>query len=333
MNCDKESKPQLKGYVYFVPTGKTMQVRWGNRAVSLTNESAVALVNDLIPLLDGTHTVDDLVSQLPWERKDITDVLTFLCTNKLLEDSVVSPFPPEQEKNLEDQILYFSQFSDNKYEMQKVISRTRVLVLGKGTLFTEVLSSLEKAGISPVAGDHSKKCESKQEVKTTITEAGADIVIVAVPTFFSPLFSWVNTVCVRNAIPWTSCTCYEDKGLVGPTVIPGQTPCYTCLQLRRRSNLVHYDEFIQFETYVREHPELQRSDGALIPVLSIVAHSCVLEVIKLVTSIGTVQTAGGQLSFDPLTMEMKVHPLLKIPRCPDCGLPSKETKTERVWMK
>lgn len=342
MGFDKGFKPKLKGYVHLIPTGQNLQVRWGEQALMITNEKAVTLIKKLISFLDGNYTIDDIVSQLEWDREDILDVLTFFSNNKLLEDaSIVSPLLPQQEEELKDQISYLSRFSPNKYKLQEAISHTQVLVLGEGMLFQEVFTSLEKAGMLNIAVSSEeikgvasfKRPESKADVKKILEKAGAGRVIVATLKPFSPLFSWVNTVCLTSNVIWTSCTVYGEQGLVGPTVIPGQTPCYTCYKLRRDSNLVHYDEFIQFETYMRENPEEQKSDGALVNTFSVLANITVLELIKGITGIGTMQTAGGQISYNSLTMELKIHPILKLPRCPDCGLPSRERETAKVWMK
>lgn len=346
MNFDEQYKPKLKDYVYFVPSGPHVQVRWGEHALSINNEAAAKLTMNLITFLNGNHTVKELVSRLSWDKKDILDVLAFLHDNGFLEDaSIVSPFSLEQEKRLADQILYLSRFSSSKYELQEAISRVRPLVLGEGILFEEVLSSCQKVGMSHVAaaGDGSEKflepCathevpKGKVDVESLVEKTSADIVIVATLKPFSPLFSWVNSACLSSKTLFTSCTVFGEQGLVGPTVISGQTPCYTCYELRKKSNLVFYDEFIHFERYVGEHPELLRSDGAPMNMLSVLANVTVLEVVKIITGIGTAQTVGGQISFNPLTMEMKVHPILKLPRCPDCGLPSKEKRTAKVWMK
>jgi bacteriocin biosynthesis cyclodehydratase domain-containing protein len=343
MELHRSSRPRLKGFVHLIPEQTRIQVRWDEHAVLLTSEPAVRLVKDMAPLLNGSLTVDELISQLSvWDRKDVTDVLEFFNKYELLEDaSRVSPFTPEQQKQWGDQLLYFSHFSTDKYSLQENIVGTCVLVLGEGILYREVLSALEEAGMCivgpgdtvPQPSENAKTPASKEEVKKVIAETGADITVVATSKLFSPLFSWVNTASLSCERPWTSCSVYGGKGVVGPTVIPGQTPCYTCLRLRRSSNLVHYDEFSSFETYMEEHPYTQVSTGVPTGLPSCVAHICVLELIKLVTGIGPVKTAGGQITFNPLTMEMDIHPILKLPRCPDCGLPSKEVRTEKVWMK
>lgn len=346
MIFDGKLKLKLVDYVYFIPAGQHMQVRWGEHVLSITKKTAIKLITDLIPVLDGNHTVDELISQLAWNKKDIFDVLTFLNEKGLLEDaSIPSTLSSEQEKKLEDQILYFSRVSSEKYKIQDSLSQLHPLIIGEGTLFQEVLSSCEKAGMLQMAaaGNSNKrslkefilyeKPENKADIKSLVEKVDADVVIVATQKPFSPLFSWVNAVSLTFETMYTSCTVYGERGLVGPTVIPGQTPCYTCYELRKKSNIVHYDEFTYFETYVKKHPELQKSSGAPISMLSLVANVTILEVFKIVTGIGTAQTAGGQISFNPLTMEMEIHPILKLPRCPDCGLPSKEKRTAKVWMK
>ena len=178
-----------------------------------------------------------------------------------------------------------------------------------------------------------KLCSSpKNETEVEKILKNRDFCIVATQKPFSSLFSWVNSVSLTHGIKWTSCTVQGCIGLVGPTVIPRETPCYTCYQMRKRSNLIHYEEFVDFEEYLKNHPESEKTYGALVNTLSLLANLTVLEMVKLITGNGTTITAGSQFSFDPLSLETEIHPILKYFLTVKNKVIDNKKRTMKVWM-
>lgn len=135
-----------------------------------------------------------------------------------------------------------------------------------------------------------------------------------------------NRACLESETEWTSCRVAGFEFEIGPTVIPHQTPCYRCFDLRRKSNLTSYDEYATLEPH---WPAISRSAGALAitPGIGLAA----LEAIKALTHFAEPATYAHLHTLNLLTLEARLHPILKIPRCTHCGRSSQPRPTIHVW--
>jgi len=70
------------------------------------------------------------------------------------------------------------------------------------------------------------KIVSKEQLFNYVNK-GFDFVVRAIDTPYESV-EWLNSVCVELKIPYTSGGFLEYYGVVGPTYIPGITPCYSC---------------------------------------------------------------------------------------------------------
>ena len=125
---------------------------------------------------------------------------------------------------------------------------------------------------------------------------------------------------------WTSCRAVGFEFELGPTVIPHETPCYRCFDLRRKSNLTSSDEYALLEPHWQA---ISRSAGALAitPGIGLAA----LEVIKALTHFAEPATYAHLHTLNLLTLETRLHPILKIPRCAHCGRSSQPRPTIHAW--
>jgi len=112
---------------------------------------------------------------------------------------------------------------------------------------------------------------------------------------------------------------------VGPSVLPRETACFRCLELRRASNFPNYGSFVG----ARRALALESlSPGSLNITLGY--EVLALEVVKLLTGFGRAATHGSLFTFDLITLEAKAHPVLKVPRCPACG-PTTDRAPVTIW--
>lgn len=123
-----------------------------------------------------------------------------------------------------------------------------------------------------------------------------DLVVDAAP-LFQERFA-MNAACVRQKKPLIECAMYDlDAQLT--TLIPGQTPCLRCL----------YPE--DPPTWKREFPVFGAVSGTI-------AALAVLEVIKLVTGIGTPLT-NRMLWANLRTLDFRKLPIARRPDCAVCA--------------
>lgn len=117
----------------------------------------------LLSLLDGKHTVPDIIARVQAHNASITTeeiagVLDDLASYGLLEDAALQPpddLTPDDLMRYESQIRFFSILDlhgANRFEMQARLKRTRVAVLGLGGLGSNVLIGLAAAGVGYLRG-------------------------------------------------------------------------------------------------------------------------------------------------------------------------------------
>jgi bacteriocin biosynthesis cyclodehydratase domain-containing protein len=135
-----------------------------------------------------------------------------------------------------------------------------------------------------------------------------------------------NQAALAAKTPWTSARLAGFEFHVGPTVIPGETPCFQCFTLRLKSNLPDYSEYLFVEEYLRRE-RLRPATLAMTPGIGLLA----LEVVKALTWFSSPATYAHLYSLNLLTLQSGLHPVLKIPRCPACGRPSAPRPTIHVW--
>lgn len=140
------------------------------------------------------------------------------------------------------------------------------------------------------------------------------------------LFEAVNRAAIAAKVSWTSARMMGLEFRIGPTILPGETACYRCFQSRIASNTENLTEHRLVENF-------QRQD-ALKPVMLAATPGVdllVLEVVKALTWFTAPSCYGHLYTLDLISMEGRRHPVLKIPRCPDCGRPADGRPTIHAW--
>ncbi len=142
-----------------------------------------------------------------------------------------------------------------------------------------------------------KFLNSVQDVMEAIE--GADFVIRALDTPVDAQM-WVNEACVRKGIPSTGAGFMTQGAVIGPTVIPGVTPCLACHQ--------------------EQLPWLDRGMGAtLAPVVTITAGILANEVIAYLGQLGRLRTTTGILFVEAPTLAINHREASRDENCRVCG--------------
>ena len=124
----------------------------------------------------------------------------------------------------------------------------------------------------------------------------ADVVVDAAPLFAERYA--MNQAAVTQKKPLVECAMYDlDAQLT--TIIPGQTPCLSCI-------------------YPSDPPNWKREFPVFGAVSGMIASMAVVEVIKLITGIGE-PTAGKMLWANLRTMDFRKLPIARRDDCTVCG--------------
>lgn len=159
--------------------------------------------------------------------------------------------------------------------------------------------------------------------------AGCDVAIMCADTASVAGFESLNEACLTLGIPWMRAALDHHRGVVGPTVIPHETACFTCLTLRMRGNAAAVEDAMAFERHLREGGTATES-AVLAPFAGLVAQHASLEIVKLLTGFAHPATAGALLALDAITGETTRREVLKLPRCPACG-PGRDRPQMKIW--
>lgn len=154
----------------------------------------------------------------------------------------------------------------------------------------------------------------------------ATTAVLAEDRFNPTSYEEFNLAALESKTTWTSFRLNGFDICIGPTVIPGETACYTCFDLRLKSNMSDYEEYLLLESHLKED---DLHSGALMinPGMDLAA----LEVAKILTGFVAPTTIGQLFTLNLLTLASRSHPVLKIPRCPSCGASHQRRPQPRLW--
>jgi bacteriocin biosynthesis cyclodehydratase domain-containing protein len=329
--------------------------RTGGASFTLRGDDVARLLQWLLPQLDGRKTFEEMLAQ-PGEfsPEDIAALLGAMLQCGVVEDA--DPALPEtlsaQElSRYETQLRFFSHFSPAPHDYQAALKRARVALVGSNATRTQAATCLALAGVggitliddAPAGGEHCAEAllsrleainpfvrvESSAELEAEVRQASLVLACLDGPAV--PICERINEVCLKHEVVWTSAHVEDFFGIVGPSVIPFQTPCFKCYELRRKSNLDDDDleERSAWETLLRERRG--RSDlftALLPPFAALLGAAASVEALKLLTRFQEPTAAGAVWEIDLLTLKATVRPLLKLPRCPACG---RRSPAESPW--
>jgi bacteriocin biosynthesis cyclodehydratase domain-containing protein len=302
------SRPRLAPWVTAVELDDDrLQLRGAELSYTLRHPFLIAVYGAVAPLLDGTHTVEEIACAAEPEAAATTAVflLKLLQANGLLQVGADGNGPAPALAAWERQLRFLAHFVPDAAATQTALLGARVAVVGDRELSAAVASALGSAGIAalepPVAGDVPAPAE-------------LDLVVACQESAGFTFFDAVNRACLESGTRWLRVAVFGTTGHLGPTIVPYQTSCYTCLDLRIRS---HERDPEAFAAY-RGHPG-PADEGALAPLIGTLAAEAALEAVRLLTGFAPPSTIGRFYAVEARTPERAAHDVLKVPRCPSCG--------------
>jgi bacteriocin biosynthesis cyclodehydratase domain-containing protein len=158
--------------------------------------------------------------------------------------------------------------------------------------------------------------QTDEDVATAIE--GSDFVLGCLDPGLTSITYRLNRACLTQGVPWSVGSATAFEGIVGPTVIPHETACYLCYQMRTVACADDPGDALS---------ELKRQDSSRtdasryrenLPFGSgIVGQLLALEAFKALIGLRP-PTAGRILTVDFFGSAMKQHVVLRKPRCPAC---------------
>jgi bacteriocin biosynthesis cyclodehydratase domain-containing protein len=309
-----------------VPIGENRFAFYGEwRVIDFDHPAMVSALRAIVPLLDGASTLEQVVRCCGVTERFAIETLAVLNRHRLLEDPSGNPLG--EEGLLPLSALVGELTSDPERAVRRV-QEARPWVIGTGRLPALVATAMGECGVRggslTVLGGPTEELpgwEAKPFPVESLRESldGVSLLVTALDRAWVPFLSRINRAVIDSGTIWVPVILQGTQGMLGPTVVPRDTACYTCLRLRTLGNFADAALHLRLEE--------QQSLGApppaavtLPPFERALAGHTALEAFKLLSGLMTPQSVGRLLEFDAEHSRTFRQDVLKLPRCPACGV-------------
>lgn len=303
---------------------------WSGARLMLHDENARGVLAALVAGLDGASTPTRVLRSLGREPDDTLDDLLEL----LVQHDVVDVVPgggdgrTARDDSLASQV---AQAVSTPWHIAADLAAARlqdavVLLAGDASLTPLVLDHLSQWGVGRVlhSGGEGRDVETETEVEalapsvtSALERAGEATLLVTVTAVPDPtLTTAVNDACLSRGVPWLPLAFDGADALIGPAVLPFQTPCYQCYETRAGATLRNpatYELIRRGRRSAKDVP-LRRSPASVQTLAAMAGQ----EAARLIAT-GTTISAGRLIRFNAGLLVLDAHEVLKVPRCPSCG--------------
>ena len=267
------------------------------QGVSLLSERHTILLNDsiytyIVPLINGDHTVDEIVRQLE-------DKLPEAYIHYALMELGRQGYIVERESALPEELKIFcAHLNIPAQDAYQRLQHTPVSVRALDQLCAEELTA------------------TLESLHIQIAEAGK-LQIVITDDYLRPELDVINQDNLSQSRPWMLVKPIGTLMWFGPLFKAGQTGCWACLAQRLRGNRPVAD-------FVEKHrpsaapvrPPLANLSAMRQAALSMAA----TEVFKWIVQAGETQLNSSLVTYDTLSLQTHTHALVKRPQCGSCGI-------------
>jgi thiazole/oxazole-forming peptide maturase SagC family component len=213
------------------------------------------------------------------------------------------------------------------------------LVSRSDELFGYQTESIGRPRAEMLAAEMSmRKCENLSSIVASVDSASdysslvsdATLVVVASDNMSLSGYEKTNAACLKHGIRWISARIDRSQGIIGPFIVPRQTACFTCLELRARANADHPQEHEAVYRLWKSTDACPDDWPTTAPFVNIIGNYVALDVQRVLSGARPSVVLGRLLSIDLNTLETRFKNILKLPRCPVCSRTS-ERPLSKIW--
>lgn len=295
-----------------------LQFRSAESSHTLTHPLLIQVFRTIETILDGRHTVAEIVSSVHSDVLPTTVVflLKLLQGKGLLQPGIGESKLDDKEQALwRNQLRFLSHFVPDAASLQSMLAKARVGLVGSGDLQQSILSAMSAIGVGGVT--------ELREPSTQCTEvcgepASFDLIVACAESPACTFFDAVNRACLSSGTRWLRVAISGTSAQLGPTIVPHQTACYTCFDLRLRTHQPELDGYLAYRAHVGRL-DGRAEEGSIAPLWSALAGQVALEVMRLLVGFAPPATVGRLYEFSAVSPAAIPHDVLRVPRCPSCG--------------
>jgi len=298
----------------------------GDHAVTLQGGAVQPLVRPLLALLDGTRTLDEIIGLLgETAAPAIEHAVDILAERQLLlSERAVSDELPAQALGTASFLAaaYGAGQDVRPLELARAVEGARVLVVGGTALAAEVAAVLDRSGVAVgrLLG-HSELLTGRESF------ADVDALVAApAPAEEAAALADINRWALGRDLAWMPVAPFNGRYVaVGPIFVPPLSGCYACY-LHRRWNADDVAALTRSVTDIEQSPAFH--SPAIDAAACGIAAALLLRwlVLRDPFVVGRMFT----LTFGR-DLELRGHPVLRLPRCPECSLADAAASSIITW--
>ncbi len=298
-------RPVLKPWYRLLHREDRLLLQYGETLVSFEGRAAGRLLPALLPLLDGTRSLDEIVEIVgPAVRPAVERALALLDEHQLLTE----PAPEavnESAKRSAEFLAATDPLGRSAAELLATTGAAGVAVAGSGPLAAETASSLQRSGLSGL---------KRLSLTATSWELGRFQLALAVPTGEEvPGLSAWNEAALTAGVPWLQVLPFDGLfSAVGPLYVPGETGCYECFRIRRASNVDYGAEFLALQEIAAPLPAAASLEQTVAGLAATLALRWLAHRDQYFPGTWYALELGVQPALGS-------HVLYRVPRCPACS--------------
>jgi bacteriocin biosynthesis cyclodehydratase domain-containing protein len=314
---------------YYLPVIKALDAGVPEHLpAGLTNDAMVALFTSL----DGKRSVSQIWGRLLSEGLSpdvISAGLEYLDSRDLIEegDPGIQALSTAELDKFSSQMRVLAKSFPSPFaaevtseevegmRMQAALKNARLVIADGGEVATALARHLAQAGFGHVTlapprtdGSSPSLVDATRAAENGATQKPA-LMIHCPDEFVADRCEQINRACLKERIPMLP---YRRIGLeveIGPLIVPYETACYTCYTKRRDAVLSPWE---------RQRAAANNDLGVFSVPLGL--DFLLIEALKVVLGRSEPVTQGRLLRLSFVGGIPELHPVLKLPRCPTCGV-------------
>ena len=289
--------PLLAPWYRAIGDGERLLLEYAQSLVVLEGAAVRTLLPALLPLLDGTRTVDDLAARLgPAARPAIEAALELLAGRGVVVEGPDAPAELREAARFAAAALGLP--------VPVAVERlrgARVGLVGGGAARLDVARLLAGAGVGRV---QRLGWNGRRRVDLAVVVPAADEL--------DRLSAW-NRRALDDGTPFLPLRPWDGRAaFVGPLVLPHRTCCYACVLLRRGANAGYPGELEEVESAPIAAPADPALEACAAAVAAHLAWRWLVGADPAVPGVlHAIETQPG--------LRLGEHAVLRVPRCPECS--------------
>ena len=302
---DLPEKPLLKPWYRLAREGDRVLFHYGESLLTVEGKAAVRLLPALLPLLDGTRTVDDIAAYLGEPvRPAIDKALRLFQEHCLLTNGPLPDAAEPQRRSAE--FLAATDPGDGSVEgTLETLEGASVGVVGSGPLAEEVARLVRLSGVGGLE-------RLDWDASPALGLAPGLVVVAPSGEELTRLGDW-NRAALTARVPWLQLLPFDGRFVaIGPLYVPGETACFECYRLRRASNLDYPTEFLILEQAPASHPAAPTLDRAVAGFAATLVLRWLVQRDQFLPGLWYALEHEWELRLSP-------HFVYRVPRCPACS--------------